>query len=50
MKYLWDNERRKFIPHIYLDKGSPFKPDFPENDIYYHGGNIIIIKIDKNYC
>ena len=38
MKHLWDSGRHKFIPHIYLDKGSPWSEDFDENRIYYHGG------------
>ncbi len=42
-KHLWDNERQKFIPHIYLD-GSPFPEDFDENRIYYHGGTAIAIE------
>ena len=29
-KYLWDAEKMKFIPHIYID-GSPFPDDFDEN-------------------
>ena len=43
-KYLWDEKNRKFIPHIYLDKGSPFPPDFDENKIYYFGGTAIAIE------
>ncbi len=43
-KYLWDNKNKKFIPHIYLDKGSPFPPDFDENRIYYFGGTAIAIE------
>jgi len=43
-KYLWDNETKKFIPHIYLEKGSPFPADFNENDIYYFGGTTIAIE------
>lgn len=42
-KHLWDSERHKFIPHIYLD-GSPFPSDFDENAIYYHGGTAIAIE------
>ncbi len=42
-KYLWDDKRRKFIPHIYL-KDSPFPKDFDENQIYYHGGTAIAIE------
>lgn len=36
-KYLWDGERCKFIPHIYLN-GSPFPEEFDENAIWYVGG------------
>ncbi len=43
-KYLWDNERKKFIPHLYLEKGSPFPADFNENEIYYFGGTAIAIE------
>jgi len=25
LRFLWDEENQKFIPHIYLDKGSPFE-------------------------
>jgi len=42
MKYLWDNENQKFIPHIYL-KNSPFPADLDENKIYYHGGTAVAI-------
>ena len=43
-KHLWDNANQKFIPHIYLEKGSPFPPDFDENQIYYFGGTAIAIE------
>ena len=39
-KHLWDPERRKFHPHIYLD-GSPFPEDLDEEAIYYHGGTAV---------
>lgn len=42
-KHLWDPERHKFIPHIYLD-GSPFPAEFDENAIYYHGGTAVAIE------
>lgn len=44
-KHLWDHQRQKFIPHVYL-AGSPFPPDFDENAIYYHGGTAIAIEAD----
>ena len=43
-KYLWDEKNQKFIPHIYLEKGSPFPKDFNENAIYYFGGTTIAIE------
>jgi hypothetical protein len=42
-KYLWDQDRQKFKPHIYL-KGSPFPDDFNEDTIYYHGGTAVAIE------
>jgi len=42
MKYLWDEKKAKFIPHLYLDH-SPFPADFDENAIYYHGGTSMAI-------
>jgi GH15 family glucan-1,4-alpha-glucosidase len=43
-KYLWDTKNQKFIPHLYLEKGSPFPADFDENKIYYFGGTAIAIE------
>lgn len=43
-KYLWDEKNQKYIPHIYLEKGSPFPADFDENQIYYFGGTAIAIE------
>ncbi|MBW8330751.1 MAG: hypothetical protein K0M40_01930 [Prolixibacteraceae bacterium] len=43
-KHLWDVQNKKFIPHIYLEKGSPFPDDFDENQIYYFGGTAIAIE------
>jgi len=43
-KHLWDEKMQKFIPHIYLEKGSPFPTDFDENQIYYFGGTAIAIE------
>ena len=40
--YLWDKEKEKYIPHIYLN-GSPFPASFDENQIYYHGGTAVAI-------
>lgn len=43
MDVLWDEEKQKFIPHVYLD-GSPYPDDFDENAIYYHGGTAVAIE------
>jgi GH15 family glucan-1,4-alpha-glucosidase len=43
MKYLWDEQNQKFIPHLYLD-GSPYPDEFNENEIYYHGGTAVAIE------
>lgn len=43
MEHLWDSEREKFIPHIYLD-GSPFPREFNEKEVYYHGGTAVAIE------
>lgn len=42
-KYLWDNKRHKYIPHLYV-KGSPFPAGFDENQIWFHGGTAIAIE------
>ena len=41
--HLWDETKRKFIPHVYL-AGSPFPKDFDENAIYYFGGTAVAIQ------
>ncbi|MEX0988496.1 MAG: amylo-alpha-1,6-glucosidase [Bacteroidales bacterium] len=42
-KHLWDSEKQKFIPHIYLN-GSPFPEDFNEEEVFYHGGTAVAIE------
>ncbi|HEX5025295.1 MAG TPA: hypothetical protein VFV68_08480 [Agriterribacter sp.] len=42
-KYLWDEKKHKFIPHLFLD-ASPFPSTFDENEIYFHGGTAIAIE------
>lgn len=42
-KRLWDAEKSKFIPHIYID-GSPFSEEFNENEIHFHGGTAVAIE------
>ena len=39
---MWDSQRQKFIPHIYLN-GSPFPETFDENQVFYHGGTAVAI-------
>ncbi len=41
-KHLWDADKKKYIPHLYLD-GSPFSKDFDENSILYSGGSICAV-------
>jgi glycogen debranching enzyme len=42
-RYLWDAQKQKFVPHLYL-AGSPFAGDFDESAIYYHGGTAVAIE------
>lgn len=42
-KHLWDGERQKFIPHIYIGN-SPIPDGFNELDVHYHGGTAIAIE------
>jgi hypothetical protein len=42
-KHLWDVEKNKFIPHIYLND-SPFPGNFDEDAIHFHGGTAIAIE------
>lgn len=42
-KHLWDAERKKFIPHLYIDP-SPIPAGFDENQIHYHGGTALAIE------
>jgi len=44
-EHLWDGERRKFKPHVYLE-GSPFPEDFDEAEVSYHGGTAVAIEAD----
>lgn len=41
---LWDADRQKFRPHVYLEKGSPFPSDFNEDEIHYHGGTAVAMQ------
>lgn len=41
-KYLWQSGTGKYLPHLYLN-GSPFSPDFKEDEILYTGGSACAI-------
>jgi len=41
---LWDQSAQKFIPHLYMQEGSPFPKDFDENQIFFHGGTAVAIR------
>ena len=41
--HLWDTEKMKFHPHIYIN-GSPFPDEFNEDEIFYHGGTAVAIE------
>ena len=43
-QHLWDTQRSKFRPHLYLDKGSPFPVGFDEEAIHYHGGTTVAME------
>jgi cellobiose phosphorylase len=42
-QHLWDRQRQKFIPHLYL-AGSPFPKEFDEAAVFYHGGTAVAIE------
>ncbi len=42
-RHLWDKDRQKFIPHIYLEE-SPIPAGFNELDVHYHGGTAVAIE------
>lgn len=42
-RHLWDADKNKFIPHIYL-AASPIPVDFDENEVHYHGGTAVAIE------
>lgn len=41
-KHLWTGTQ--FIPHLYLEKGSPFPADFDEARMYFQGGTAVAIQ------
>lgn len=41
--HLWDPERQRFVPHLYLDQ-SPFPESFDESAVFYHGGTAVAIE------
>lgn len=40
--HLWKGTQ--FLPHLYLEKGSPFPPSFDESKIYFQGGTAVAIQ------
>lgn len=42
-KHLWDQDRQKFIPHVYPGD-SPIPEGFNELDVHYHGGTAVAIE------
>lgn len=46
-KYLWQPNKQKYIPHIYLN-GSPFSKDFNEDELLYSGGSACAILAGLN--
>lgn len=40
--HLWTGTQ--FIPHLYLDRGSPFPQDFDESRMYFQGGTAVAIQ------
>ncbi|WP_205511584.1 hypothetical protein [Longitalea arenae] len=42
-KHLWDPEKQKFRPHLYITS-SPFPASFNESEVYYHGGTTVAIE------
>ena len=42
-KHLWDADKQKYRPHIYLTS-SPFPPSYDESAVYYHGGTTVAIE------
>lgn len=40
--HLWTGTQ--FVPHLYLDRGSPFPPAFDESRMYFQGGTAVAIQ------
>lgn len=40
--HLWNG--KQFVPHIYLERGSPFPSNFDESRIYFQGGTAVAIQ------
>ena len=43
-KVLWDAESGKFVPHRYLEEGSPFPPELDEDAIFFPLGTALAIR------
>ncbi|MES2069082.1 MAG: hypothetical protein V4488_01950 [Pseudomonadota bacterium] len=45
--YLWNGAQ--FIPHIYLEKGSPIPADFDESRVYFQAGLLLPAEVDQAF-
>lgn len=43
-KVLWDAKRGKFVPHRYLEEGSPFPPELDEDAIFFPLGTALAVR------
>lgn len=41
-RHLWTGTQ--FVPHLYLEKGSPFPPSFDEARMYFQGGTAVAVQ------
>lgn len=41
---LWDEEHGKFVPHRYLEEGSPFPPELDEDAIFFPLGTALAVR------
>ncbi|MCC5843719.1 MAG: hypothetical protein JJU05_05650 [Verrucomicrobia bacterium] len=41
---LWDENRGKFVPHRYLEEGSPFPPELDEDAIFFPLGTALAVR------
>lgn len=46
-KHLWQADKQKYLPHLYLN-GSPFSATFSEDELLYSGGSACAIQAGLN--